>query len=305
MSLTSPSIIVHLVGGLGNQIFQYALGRHLALANDAALYLDRSAYDDVAAPDPAQGIRACGLHHFAVAGKFVRFERGVSGISSKLWYKFSRVAEKNRPYYARRHIVEPEENYFRFDPALYHLKINGLVVLRGYWQSEKYLLDAAATLRRELVVSAGPDEANRAVIRQMDETNSVCIHIRHGDNANSVAASLGVLPMTYYKTAIRRILDEVTDPHFYVFSDDLAWARQNLDIRQPVTFVAHNGDTRSHEDLRLMTHCRHHILANSTFGWWGAWLGAKDGQVVYAPQRYYQNSAQENPDLYPPSWRLL
>ena len=304
-ALTSPTIIVHLAGGLGNQMFQYALGRHLALANAAALYLDRSAYDETVAPDPAQGIRACQLHHFAVAGKFIRFEKGINLVFSKIWYKFSRVMEKNRPYHARRHIIEPAENHFRFDPAIYNLKITGLVVLRGYWQSEKYLVDAAPMLRRELVVKSEPDEANRELLHQIGATNSVSIHVRHGDNANSVAANLGVLPLSYYETAVQRLAAGIANPHFFVFSDDIAWARQNLDIHHPVTYVEHNGDARSHEDLRLMTHCRHHILANSTFGWWGAWLGAKSGQIVYAPRRYYQNMAQPNPDLYPETWRLI
>ena len=286
-------------------MFQYALGRHLALANAARLYLDRSAYNDSVAPNPLLGIRACSLQHFAIIGKFIRFESGINWVFNKILYEFSQRLEKNRPYHTRRRIIEPEANYFRFDSTLYNLKFSGPVVLRGYWQSEKYLVGSAATLRHELVPTFEPDDANQAILRQMDETNSVSIHVRHGDNANAVAPNHGMLPAEYYETAIQRILAEVPHPHFYIFSDDIEWARQNLTISAPTMFVSHNGDARSHEDLRLMTRCKHHILANSTFGWWGAWLGAKNGQIVYAPKRYYLNSEQPNPDLYPETWRLL
>jgi hypothetical protein len=155
-----------------------------------------------------------------------------------------------------------------------------------------------------LVVEDPLQGANLQLGRQIEGHEAVAVHIRHGDNAGA-AAGLGVLPFSYYQTAIRELRRHVHDPHLFVFSDDLDWAKSLIAFDVPTVFVSHNGATTDYEDLRLMSICKHHVLANSTFSWWGAWLGKKPGQIVYAPRRYYQNADRPNPDLYPESWRLL
>ena len=98
---------------------------------------------------------------------------------------------------------------------------------------------------------------------------------------------------------------DLANPHYFVFSDDVSWAKDLLPAGDQVTHVDQNRGAHSYEDLRLMSLGKHHIIANSTFGWWGAWLGKKEGQIVYAPKRYYQNVDRPNPDLYPPTWRQI
>ena len=136
-------------------------------------------------------------------------------------------------------------------------------------------------------------------------STSAAIHVRHGDNASTIAAKLGVLPRRYYEQAVEALRKEIQRARFFIFSDDWQWARTLLGEEPGFTYVHHNAIDEAHEDLRLMSLCQHHILANSTFGWWGAWLGKKEGQIVYAPRRYYQDADVPNPDLYPSEWRLV
>lgn len=306
-----PVVNIRLGGGLGNQLFQYAFGRRFSLANHARLVLDATGYDNVESPDPGRGVRMLGLDHFKIEGMIMRRVRDATPPQSwtrrkirKYWDKATRLVESRKPYYLRRQVVEPVENHFHFDPRLYSRLIRGPVFLYGYWQTEKYFADIEATIRAELVVRDELDGMNAQFAKAISSMNSVSIHVRHGDNATTETA-LGVLPPGYFTQTVNAVSNEITNPHFYVFSDDIPWARQMLALDQPVTFVEHNGDARNYEDLRLMSMCRHQILSNSTFSWWGAWLGKKDAQIVYAPRRYYQNIDRPNPDLYPEQWRLV
>jgi hypothetical protein len=307
-----PTVTIRLGGGLGNQLFQYAFGRRLSMANRALLYLDASGYEDVTQPDSAAGLRMLGLDHFNIAGTLLRRrsdirppEPWIRRKIRKYWDKFARLVEQTKPYYLKQVVVEPERNHFKFDPRLYNRAISGNVSLYGYWQTEKYFAEVEPIIRHELVVRDPLDEANARVAKAIESTNSISIHVRHGDNAGSIATALGVLPSEYFLKAISNLLNCVAQPHFFVFSDDIPWAKELLILAHPTTFVTHNGDARNYEDLRLMSFCKHHIVGNSTFSWWGAWLGKKDGQIVYAPRRYYQNIDRPNPDLYPERWQLI
>jgi len=222
-----------------------------------------------------------------------------------MWRLLVTFSGWTKPYYLRREIVEPEENHFRFDSRVHQIAFRGAVSVRGFWQTEKYFADISEVLRKELVVRHEMTGRDLKLAKALQDTVSVCVHVRHGDNANRIAALLGVLPRQYYLSAVEDLNRELASPHYFVFSDDISWARELLPRDMRVTYVEHNRGARSHEDLRLMSLGKHHIIANSTFGWWGAWLGKKGGQIVYAPRRYYQNVDRPNPDLYPAHWRLL
>lgn len=307
-----PVITVALGGGLGNQLFQYAFGRRMSLANDAELCIDASGFQRILAPDPERGVRVFGLDHFNIAGTILRERSRRNAPRPWLQRKFRKylnkaanLLERRKPYYMRREVYEPEDQHFTFDAHVYGRRISDDVTFYGYWQTEKYFHEVEQLLRQELVVKDRLEGLNADLANEMSSTDSVSIHVRHGDNANAVATALGVLPSEYFQTSVSQLTKEVSQPHFYVFSDDIAWAQQLLRIGGPTRFVGHNGDVRNYEDLRLMSFCRHHIVGNSTFSWWGAWLGRKSGQIVYAPRRYWQNIDRPNPDLYPDTWRLI
>jgi hypothetical protein len=317
VSRAARAVTVHLAGGLGNQLFQYAFGRRLSLVNEARLFLDASDYKSDTVPDYQKGIRVCELSNFAIAGSIINDSASLweghrhaprAWIIRKLakwWRRLIILAGRTMPYYMRREIVEPEKNHFRFDARLYRRTFRGAVSVRGFWQTEKYFADIEDVLRKELVVQHGMTGRNLELAKALQDTASVCVHVRHGDNAGPIAALLGVLPRQYYVSAMQDLIQELVRPHYFVFSDDISWAKNLLPNDMRMTYVDHNRGARSHEDMRLLSLGKHHIIANSTFGWWGAWLGKKEGQIVYAPRRYYQNMDRPNPDLYPANWRLL
>jgi hypothetical protein len=306
------ALTIHLMGGLGNQLFQYAFGRRLALANSADLYLDATGYPTTPEADPAKGLRTCELQEFNIVGTVIGLHADMAPPDrtlARLWGKgcraIGRVADKRKPYYARQEITEPAVNSFRYDHRVLDRPIRGSVHARGFWQSEKYFADVESQLRSELTLRHDLDPTSRGIVSEIASSISVGVHVRHGDNASEVAGSVGVLTKDYYDSALAALKKELKDLQFFVFSDNIPWARALLDNLVKARYVDHNGLARSYADLWLVSQCKHHVLANSTFGWWGAWLGRKPGQIVYAPRRYYQYMDRPNPDLYPPDWRLI
>ncbi len=303
------ALTVHLMGGLGNQLFQYAFGRRLALLNDAELWLDARGYQMQLPLDQTTGLRTVEVGDFNIAAKIIYpgeilIERSARRRIRKIVDFGLRLAETGKPYHARREVEEPEENAFRFDPAVTNRRFSGSLSVRGFWQSERYFCEIESVLRKELCLRTELPRMAQDLIPNMRASSSVAVHVRHGDNATPTAA-LGMLPRAYYEEAMRAVSQLVTDPVFYVFSDDVAWAAEYLGHAGRFVYVSRVEKVRSSTDQFLMSCCRHHIIANSTFSWWGAWLGKKDGQIVFAPRRYYQNVDRPNPDLYPGDWRLL
>jgi hypothetical protein len=306
--MDESAIIIRLLGGLGNQLFQYAIGRHLSLIHNRPLKLDLSYYSNDK-PDAKKGIRIYCLKHFNIKAsqashqdteKFSKFLN-----KKNLFSRLLRRANAFGDYINRSYIFEPPKNYFKFDSNLLKANLKPTVYLDGYWQAEKYFLAIEDIIREDFKFISLPDAKNQEMINLIQTEQSVCIHIRHGDNATKLAAIHGVLPLAYYEKAILDLTTKITNPKFYIFSDDPVWAKENLKLNYPCTFVSHNGDEKNYEDLRLMVNCKHHIIGNSTFSWWGAWLGKKPDQLVYAPKRYLVNTTETPQDLYPTDWNLI
>jgi hypothetical protein len=305
--MRSASILIRFMGGLGNQLFQYALGRHLSLIHDRPLKFDISGYT-ATKPDWKAGTRLFGLAAFNVTGQiataaelseFETYRRaGTIG-------RIARLANSLTPFRHRRYIQEPPSEYWRFSDRILTSPLADHILLDGFWQSEKYFESIAATIRKDFNPTLPATGENAAMLSCISGTNSIAIHVRHGDNATGAANELGVLPLEYYNEAAGLIAGKVDKPHFFVFSDDPGWARDHLTFPGPTTFVVHNGDQRNYEDLRLMAACKHHVTANSTFSWWGAWLGKKDRQLVYAPAKYFISTERELKDFFPSGWNLL
>lgn len=299
-------IVVRLHSGLGNQLFQYALGRQLSIIHKRPLKLDVSYYT-AADPDPQKGIRIYCLKHFDIQAQIAEPEDTTlfqKYLKKNLFSKVLRHASGFGKYYKRSFIFESPKNYWVFDSHLLTESLKAAVYLVGCWQTEKYFTSIESIIRNDFVFKNAPDEVNKKMLAEIDSSNAVCIHVRHGDNATKLSQKHGVLPLKYYHKAIEDLTRTVKSPYFYVFSDDPEWAKENLRLDFPSTFVSHNCDEKNYEDLRLMSHCKHHIIGNSTFSWWGAWLGKKSGQLVYAPKRYFIHT--DSPlDLYPASWKLI
>jgi hypothetical protein len=292
-------VIVRIMGGLGNQLFEYAAGRRLAMVNHDQLKLDTSTYE--ASPRPYR------LGMFNIAEELAsqpEVERltGVSSrntIPTRLRGHLSRYARQLRP---SRKTPVFAERATTFHPEI--LNATGDVYLNGYWQSELYFKDIEDVIRGEFTLRNTPDEANREAATAMGKCESVSLHVRRGDYVSNPLYNQvhGVCPLSYYRAAVKLISDKVGSPHFFVFSDDIGWVKQNLKLRHSITYLDHNGEEKDYEDLRLMSLCKHHIIANSSFSWWGAWLGADPGKIVIAPKTWFNDQTKDSNDIVPSSW---
>ncbi len=281
-------------------MFQYAVARHLAYRHLTELRLDTSWYANLT---PEITPRTFDLHPFNICATLASADDliGTDGVRNAkprdlpvaLWRK---VRPRFR-FFAERSL--------RFDANVLNLPDN--VCLFGFWPSEKYFIDIEAVIRQEFTLREPPDEENKRLIGVMEATPSVSLHVRRGDYVLNTEINRihGTCSLEYYAAAIGYVAARVPGARFFVFSDDLDWVRQNLLPRHPAECVAHNRGRRDHEDLRLMSHCRHHIIANSSFSWWGAWLNPRPDKIVCAPARWFAEPSYEEGDIVPSSWVKL
>lgn len=286
-------IIVKLIGGLGNQLFQYAAARRLAQARSVPLKLDISGFGEYK-------LHKYSLAHFNIAEDFAdeacRPPKGLLRKAADLAGGYPGAGGFTRLF---------KEKSLRFDPAL--LEAPGNVYLDGYWQSEKYFKDAEALLRGELTFREGPDKANAPLAAEIAGCAAASLHVRRGDYAaNPVTTGIhGLVGMDYYERAMRLLSAKVPGVRFFAFTDDPEWTAKNLSADYPVTLVGHNNADKNYEDLRLMSLCGHNIIANSTFSWWGAWLNAHPGKTVIAPAGWFKAGTHDSADLVPENWLRL
>lgn len=296
-------IIVRITGGLGNQMFQYAFGRRTAHIRRAPLKLDISWYAGQKAgqgPDKQDVLRTFDLHHFNIAAEPAT-EAEIARFTAKagLIRRLRRGVEMRLPWYWRRTVKQPA---WHFDAGA--LRARGNCYLNGTWQSEKHFRDAADVIRNDLSVRSAPQGANARVAERIRQVNAVSVHIRRGDYvANAHTNEFhGLCPLAYYERATGELRKTAPELHFFVFSDDPEWAAAHLKLPGPMEFMAHNGPDEAHEDMRLMSLCRMHIIANSSFSWWGAWLNDDPRKVVIAPAKWFNNSPYDTRDVVPESW---
>ena len=284
-------IIIRLIGGLGNQLFQYALARRLSLLHDVPLKLDISQFE-------TYKLRRYSLNVFNIIEDYAT-EGDIVRIKEKGFASFRRLTEKLLPYYKRSYI---HERSFHFDPNI--LKSSKDVYLEGYWQSERYFKYIEDIIRREFTVKIKPDAINERTTEHINIVNAVSLHIRRADYASNAAIYQfhGTCTLAYYQQAVEIISQKVSSPHFFVFSDDILWAKENLMLTYPTIFISHNNANKDFEDLRLMIQCKHHIIANSSFSLWGAWLNNNPDKIVIAPKKWFNDESIDTKDLFPEEW---
>ena len=290
-------ILTSLDGGLGNQMFQYAAGLRLACARETKLKLDLSPLEEAGCKTP----RTYALGVFQIRAEVAdaadrrafSTERSFLG---RLAQRFGGAAGRDRSSDAA------IERHFHFDDEVASLPDGSW--LRGYWQSQRYFDDADADVRRDFAFAQPPAGHNAALLREIQGKNSVSVHVRRGDYVEdpTTNATHGVCDLDYYRRAIALLTEKTSEPEFFLFSDDPEWTRANLGFAQPATVVDHNGPDAGHEDLRLMSQCSHHIIANSSFSWWGAWLGTGSDRIVVAPKQWFRDDTRDTRDLIPEGW---
>jgi len=286
-------IIVRLIGGLGNQLFQYATARRLSIQHNVPLKLDKSGFQNYK-------LHNYSLNHFNILEDFATTKE-IANYQNTILPQ--RALSKLLPYRFQKWVVE---RHYHFDPAI--LKLASDVYLDGYWQSERYFKDVEQVLRHELTIKTFPDHENERIANEiLADEYAVSIHVRRGDYASNAVTNQihGLTPLQYYSASISQIVKLIGIPSFYVFSDDHNWVRQNFAIDYPATYIDHNKADRNYEDLRLMSLCKHHIIANSTFSWWGAWLGSHPTKLVFSPKQWFNDPSKDVSDLIPSNWHQV
>jgi hypothetical protein len=284
------------MGGLGNQLFQYAAARRLSLFHQTELKLDVSSFE-------SSGTRQYALAPFNVVESFAT-DYEVNMLTGKRLAGVSRLIfrgmQKLKPYYRRRIFAEPHVR--PYDASI--LKTPKDVYLYGYWQSGKYFAGVEEVIKKEFTLKHRIHESNMKLAKQISETESVSVHVRRGDYVSDPGTKsvLGTSDFEYYRASMQMMTERVSNPHFFVFSDDPKWVCGTLDTSGPTTIVSHNVGVRDYEDLYLMSNCKHNILANSTFSWWGAWLNPNPNKIVCAPSQWFRTTDLDARDLVPEEW---
>jgi hypothetical protein len=285
-------VSVRIAGGLGNQMFQYAAARALALRHGVPLELDLSFYD------PGRH-RAYELEAFALA------PHGVIAPPPPGPFARTRAALARAWRHRRRPPGPPvalyREPHFHFDPRFAQLVPP--VRLVGYFQSARYFEDCEATIRQELAPPPATDALSREIAQRMGG-QGVALHVRRGDYVTNPknASTFAVCGVDYYARALA-LLPAAAE--VFVFSDDMAWAREHLPRLRPLVFVDDGSRRSGLADLWLMAQARHHVIANSSLSWWGAWLAAPAGGLKIAPARWFVDPAMDDRDLVPAGWTRL
>ncbi|BBC24666.1 alpha-1,2-fucosyltransferase [Pseudanabaena sp. ABRG5-3] len=293
-------IIVRLIGGLGNQMFQYAAARRLAEKHSTILKLDITQFE-------TYKLRKYDLHcfhiweHLATRNEINQILGNSQNIINRTVRKVSR--ELGLKYLQNNKLVR--ERSFAFDSNILDVPDN--ILLDGYWQSEKYFADITNILRREFVVKYQQDALSQRIADVIRSTESVSLHVRRTDYVQNAVTNKvhGTCDRDYYDRCVRYISERILNPHFFIFSDEPQWAIENLQISFPTTIVNCNNTSRDYEDIRLMSMCKHNIIANSSFSWWGAWLNSNYSKIVCAPKQWFADSSRDTRDIIPDLWIKL
>ena len=291
-------IVTKIIGGLGNQMFQYAVGMSLAMKNETALALDVSGFENHALHQGFE-LQRIFNHPFNIASKAdVRRILGWQSPSS-----IQRVLSRSPFSLLRRKnfIIEP---HFQYWSTINNLTNNSY--LSGYWQSDKYFSHIEDQIRAAFSFKIPLENRNAELAKKISKVNAVSLHVRRGDYANNpkTTSTHGLCSLDYYQSAISYISEYIQQPQFFIFSDDIKWVRNNLKIDYAHQFVEHNHGIESYNDMRLMSMCQHHIIANSSFSWWGAWLNPKVDKIVVTPKHWFANQRNVK-DLLPHGWKSL
>jgi hypothetical protein len=302
MSRGKELIIARLHDGLGNQLFIYAAARRIAEVRGAELLLDaRSAF----AHDRKFGAVPL-LQHFAIRAKFAPERLCFLPPFGRQMRDLQISASAHLPL--RYRFVVREEDC---DALCRGEPLRRLVRLEGYWQSERYFAPIADEIAEELNVLTPLSEKSLEMGKLIAATQSVCLHVRQMRGAHLAfdrppPAQAPQLPFSYYEEAVERIAKKVENPVFFCFADNFDWIRERWKFPYAVHFVDHNRSRdRAYEDIALMRQCRHFVVGNSTFSWWGAWLSRAPGKFVVAPANEGQFAWGAERDSIPESWSIV
>lgn len=292
-------VIARLFGGLGNQMFQYAIGRSLSLKNNTPLGLDVCYLLD-RTPRKSFTFRDFDLELFNIKAEVLPKSK------IPLWFRhigkgiFFLMLNKIRDKIPFGKGVEKQD--FIFDERVYNHK--GSIYLKGYWQNPKYFQDMRKVLIHDFSLKNILPARIQLLREEVQGRESLCIHVRRGDYVGNKFHN--VLDKDYYPRSFQKIKDIAPVEHVYIFSDDIDWCRKNISFDLPTTFVGEEfAGEKATGHFELMRACKYFIIPNSTFSWWAAWLSDSPEKIVIAPKKWINDDSINTKDLIPPEWVQL
>ena len=283
-SKPSPAVVIELCGGLGNQMFQYAAARALSIRLDADLFLDTSFYDKGRHRDFE-------LHQFPIRAHFDPAKSSGQRSLRRIGHWFQSVFLPAPAIY--------HEPHYHFDPAFD--EIFEPLRLQGYFQSPRYFDRYADAIRSELTPPVAADPESQRLAQALDAENSITIHVRRSDYVTSPKnrKKFYECSPTYYALALEFL---PKDGPIVVLSDDIDWVKAHFSHDSRWLFAGQSGHRSGIADLWLMTRAKHHVIANSSFSWWGAWLANRPGGITIAPKHWFRDPNCNTHDQLPKNW---
>lgn len=303
--LLKQPFCIEVSGGLGNQMFQYAFGKSISIMKNIPFILDYKYFD--LKPNDNAIIRPNELDVFELKAISANKEI-LNRYDDSIMFKINYILNKylNFPILFKSNRINETINSL--------LNINELKNLEnlffsGYWQSEKYFKNIEDIIRNDFKFKKKLFGKNSALKKVIQNSNSVSIHIRRGDYVNnpSVFKTHGVCSIEYFRQAVALIKEHVNNPFFYIFSDDFEWVKQNDFGTSNYKFIDYNNGKSSYIDMQLMSNCKHNIIANSSFSWWGAWLNSNPEKIVITPKQWFANEQLNfrSENIVPKSWKRI
>ena len=287
-------IITKLMGGLGNQMFQYAAGKALAWNHGVECKTDLSFLN--ADPKGLYTQRKFELDIFQNPISVIK-ETELKNFLVKHNSQFNILLNKAFPFVCKNHFITEKGHQYQSD----FFNTSKDTYISGFWQSEKYFKNHESKIREVFTIKKNLIEDTHKWLDQIKHTNSVSVHIRRGDyiNLSSANSFHGICSNEYYEEALKFIGSKIKEIVFFVFSDDIEWCKANFKINFPVHFVETDS---AYKEMYLMQNCVHNIIANSSFSWWSAWLNSNENKIVIAPKKWFNDENINTKDIVPESW---
>ncbi|MBA3664200.1 MAG: alpha-1,2-fucosyltransferase [Bacteroidetes bacterium] len=294
--------MIRLMGGLGNQMFQYAFGRSLSLQYKTELVLDGSLLLDKSSDHHVTTHRDFDLDIFpnlkfrAAKESEVFLFNGDPKASV-----FNKITRRISLLFNPKKLIVQQANQIKTE----YLNIEGDTCLAGRWQSYKFFENDFDQIKKDFILEKPSILNIDLLLEKIESQNSVCLHVRRGDLVTSPVYNkiIGALDFAYYKSAIEKMNALVPDPLYCIFSDDIEWCKQNMNLAASALFIDKSfSGTKAEGHLFLMSKCKHFIISNSTFAWWGAFLSGNTSKKIIYPKNWYKETSLVNPEMCPPEW---
>lgn len=284
-------IVIKLQGGLGNQMFQYAAGLGAAHNLKTNLKIDLSWFDSL---KKGETPRFYELDNFRLKQDFIR---------NNQYYFVDEPIKKRLLSFGKVGLNSYKEPHFEYDKNF--MKIKNNTYLEGYFQTEEYFKSISTEILKNFSIKSEASIKSNEIINLAHKNESVSLHVRRGDYVTNKNASKfhGLMGEEYYKKAISIVNKKIKSPKYFIFSDEIEWVKKSFDLPKGSIFVTHNKS--GIEDMRIMIECKHNIIANSSFSWWGAWLGQNEDKKVVAPKVWFLDKSINTSGVIPARWEKI